>query len=67
MEEGLTPRQICNKYFAQHKAIYDWFDISFDHFGRTSCEEPATDKEWPQTKVCGMPAAACARTPACVG
>eukprot|EP00898_Chlorokybus_atmophyticus_P008028 jgi/Chlat1/8226/Chrsp77S07668 len=36
MEEGLTPRQICDKYNAIHAAIYDWFAISFDHFGRTS-------------------------------
>jgi hypothetical protein len=27
--------QICDKYHAIHKAIYEWFDISFDKFGRT--------------------------------
>ena len=35
-EEGLTPRQVCDKYHAIHKQVYDWFGISFDHFGRTS-------------------------------
>lgn len=35
-KEGLTPRQICDKYHALHKKVYDWFDIQFDVFGRTS-------------------------------
>lgn len=39
MEEGLTPRQICDKYHAIHKDIYEWFDIDFDKFGRTSTPE----------------------------
>lgn len=30
MEEGLTPQQICDKYHAIHKGIYEWFDIAFD-------------------------------------
>jgi methionyl-tRNA synthetase len=47
----LTPREICNKYFLQHEAIYKWFDISFDHFGRTSCEDPWNTPDWPQTKI----------------
>lgn len=36
LEEGLTPKQICDKYHVIHKEIYDWFGISFDFFGRTS-------------------------------
>jgi len=36
LEEGLTPQQISDKYFKVHKQVYDWFNISFDHFGRTS-------------------------------
>ncbi|CAI9105589.1 OLC1v1004538C1 [Oldenlandia corymbosa var. corymbosa] len=36
VEEKLTPRQICDKYHALHKQVYEWFDISFDKFGRTS-------------------------------
>ena len=39
MEEGLTPRQICDKYNKLHSEIYDWFNISFDKFGRTTTEE----------------------------
>jgi len=43
VEEGLTPRQICDKYNALHAEVYEWFSISFDKFGRTTTEE--------QTKV----------------
>ncbi|KAJ8259435.1 hypothetical protein GJAV_G00169230 [Gymnothorax javanicus] len=35
-EEGLTPQQICDKYHAVHSAIYRWFQIDFDFFGRTT-------------------------------
>ncbi len=35
-EEGVTPRQICDKYHALHKEVYQAFNISFDYFGRTS-------------------------------
>eukprot|EP01147_Barroeca_monosierra_P005040 gene5040-131_t len=37
--EGMTPKEICDKYNAIHKNVYDWFEISFDHFGRTSTEQ----------------------------
>ncbi|EME30721.1 methionyl-tRNA synthetase isoform 1 [Galdieria sulphuraria] len=36
LAEGVTPREICDKFFKLHKDIYDWFDIRFDYFGRTS-------------------------------
>lgn len=36
LEEGLSPREICDKYHAVHGEIYKWFGISFDQFGRTS-------------------------------
>lgn len=36
LKEGLTPQQVCDKYHKIHKEIYEWFNISFDHFGRTS-------------------------------
>lgn len=39
LEDKVTPQEICDKYNAIHGAIYDWFDISFDHFGRTSTPE----------------------------
>lgn len=44
MEEGLTPKEICEKYHAIHKDIYKWFNISFDEFGRTSTPQ--------QTEIC---------------
>ncbi|CUM62776.1 uncharacterized protein PRCAT00000333001 [Priceomyces carsonii] len=36
LEEKVTPRQLCDKYNAIHKQVYDWFDIKFDYFGRTT-------------------------------
>ncbi len=36
IEEHTTPQAVCDKYFKIHKEVYDWFNISFDHFGRTS-------------------------------
>ena len=38
LKENLTPREVCDKYHAIHKKIYEWFDISFDVFGRTSTD-----------------------------
>ncbi|KAJ7756509.1 tRNA synthetases class I (M)-domain-containing protein [Mycena maculata] len=36
LKEGITPRELCDKYHLVHKETYEWFDIGFDHFGRTS-------------------------------
>lgn len=36
IEEGLTPKEICDKYFEIHDKVYKWFNIDFDIFGRTS-------------------------------
>lgn len=44
LEEKLTPKEICDKYHKLHKSVYDWFNIKFDHFGRTSTQH--------QTDVC---------------
>ncbi|KAI3957903.1 hypothetical protein MKW92_027060 [Papaver armeniacum] len=44
MEEGCTPKEICDKYHAIHRDVYNWFGISFDEFGRTSSPQ--------QTEVC---------------
>ncbi|KAF6155370.1 hypothetical protein GIB67_019896 [Kingdonia uniflora] len=44
MEENCSPKEICDKYHAIHKEVYEWFDISFDEFGRTSTPR--------QTEVC---------------
>jgi methionyl-tRNA synthetase len=35
LEEGATCQQICDRYHAIHKNIYEWFQIQFDKFGRT--------------------------------
>lgn len=42
LQEGTTPRAICDKYHKIHAEIYEWFNISFDKFGRTSTEEQTT-------------------------
>lgn len=44
MEENCSPKEICDKYHAIHKQVYEWFNISFDEFGRTSTPQ--------QTQVC---------------
>ena len=48
LEEGLTCQQICDKYHNLHKGIYEWFQISFDKFGRTPT--------WQQTEICQVTA-----------
>ena len=37
-EEGITPKELCSRYYKVHDDIYRWFNISFDKFGRTSTE-----------------------------
>ncbi|EFA06771.1 methionine--tRNA ligase, cytoplasmic [Tribolium castaneum] len=44
LEEGLSCQAICDKYYAIHKDIYNWFNISFDYFGRSSSPQ--------QTELC---------------
>jgi len=36
LEEGITPRELCDRYYAIHRDTYEWFNIQFDKFGRTS-------------------------------
>ena len=36
LQEKCTPQELCDKYHFIHKNIYEWFDIDFDLFGRTS-------------------------------
>ena len=38
-EDGVSPRELCDHYFEEHRKIYEWFDIDFDIFGRTSNEQ----------------------------
>ncbi|KAJ1160271.1 hypothetical protein NDU88_000773 [Pleurodeles waltl] len=42
MEEGVSPKEICDKYAAIHTQIYKWFSISFDYFGRTTTAQQTT-------------------------
>ena len=35
---GITPKELCDFFFEKHKEIYDWFEISYDNFSRTSRE-----------------------------
>ncbi|KAI6173361.1 Methionine--tRNA ligase, cytoplasmic [Aphelenchoides besseyi] len=44
LKEGMTPEEICSKFYELHKGIYEWFGIDFDYFGRTSTEN--------QTEIC---------------
>ncbi|MBR6079305.1 MAG: methionine--tRNA ligase [Treponema sp.] len=39
MEDNKTPRELCDYFYRQHDEIYQWFDIAFDKFGRTSNDE----------------------------
>jgi methionyl-tRNA synthetase len=39
IEEKVTPQQLCDKYFALHSEVYEWFNISFDKFGRTPTQQ----------------------------
>jgi methionyl-tRNA synthetase len=39
IQEGLSVKQVCNKYYKIHKEIYEWFECSFDHFGRTTSSQ----------------------------
>jgi methionyl-tRNA synthetase len=36
IEEGITPRELCDRYYKVHSEVYEWFNIAFDSFGRTS-------------------------------
>lgn len=41
IEEGLTTKELCDKYYKIHKEVYDWFECDFDCFGRTSSKDNA--------------------------
>jgi hypothetical protein len=36
IEEKLSCKELCDKYNALHSQTYKWFQIDFDHFGRTT-------------------------------
>ena len=35
-QKGVSPKELCDYYHVIHKQIYEWFNIKFDYFGRTS-------------------------------
>ena len=37
--EGITPQQLIERVWHEHKADFDGFLVSFDHFGSTDCDE----------------------------
>ncbi|KAL8744915.1 MAG: hypothetical protein Q9190_002896 [Brigantiaea leucoxantha] len=39
LEERISPRELCDKYAQVHADIYEWFEIGFDIFGRTSTSQ----------------------------
>ncbi|KAH6576495.1 hypothetical protein BASA50_006780 [Batrachochytrium salamandrivorans] len=39
IEEKMSCKQLCDKYFKFHDETYKWFQIDFDHFGRTTTDE----------------------------
>ncbi len=36
IKEHVTPKELCDKYYEIHKKAYEWFNINFSIFGRTS-------------------------------
>lgn len=38
LEEKVTPKELCDKYYKVHKEVYDWFQVGFDYFGRTTTD-----------------------------
>ncbi|KAI9928524.1 hypothetical protein ASPWEDRAFT_180128 [Aspergillus wentii DTO 134E9] len=39
LEEKVTPEELCAKYNKIHQEVYEWFEIGFDHFGRTPTQK----------------------------
>jgi len=33
---GISPKELCDRFYKIHKEIYDWFNFSYDNFSRTS-------------------------------
>lgn len=36
LQEKVSPKELCDRFYKIHKEIYQWFSIDFNHFGRTS-------------------------------
>lgn len=39
LETGQTPQELCTEFHKKHKDVYDWFEIAFDYFGRTTTDK----------------------------
>ncbi|KAI9801369.1 MAG: putative methionine--tRNA ligase, cytoplasmic protein rar1 [Sarcosagium campestre] len=39
LEDGVTPKELCDKYHILHAEVYKWFEIGFDIFGRTTTSQ----------------------------
>ena len=39
LETKQTPQELCDEFHLKHKEVYDWFEIAFDHFGRTTTKK----------------------------
>jgi methionyl-tRNA synthetase len=39
IEEGVSCQALCDKYHELHRKTYEWFDIGFDYFGRTTTHQ----------------------------
>ncbi|KAF9163434.1 putative methionine--tRNA ligase, cytoplasmic protein rar1 [Actinomortierella ambigua] len=39
LEEGVSCQELCDKYYPIHKQCYEWLEIDFDKFGRTTTPE----------------------------
>ena len=38
-EKDVSPKELVDYYYERHRAIYNWFNLDFDCFGRTSSTE----------------------------
>jgi methionyl-tRNA synthetase len=39
LELNCSPQQLCDEFHEKHKQSYEYFDIDFDHFGRTTTKK----------------------------
>lgn len=39
LEEGMSCQELCDKYHKLHAEVYNWFEVDFDFFGRTTTEK----------------------------
>jgi len=53
-EENISCKKLCDKNYKLHTDIYNWFDISFDCYGRTSQpngDPSIIDNNWSHTTI----------------